>query len=170
MVWMGWRPARWSVCLPLLIFPCTMKFSSGTGSPGWSQKKGRKMVVVPPPLPLPLLLPFYGCYSGQPAYPAKNQRILPEQSFTARMLLLMATSVSTNKLIRRATFIHMVCDILHSKTQPLHTFILGFADVTLAGEESLMILCREVHVVVRQRFLRGRLGVSLILRSTEQVH
>jgi len=22
------------------------KFSSGTGSPGWSQKKGRKMVVV----------------------------------------------------------------------------------------------------------------------------
>ena len=25
-----WRPAGWSVCLPLLIFPCTM-FSSGTG-------------------------------------------------------------------------------------------------------------------------------------------
>jgi len=48
----GWY--RWSgaqpdgQCLPLLMFPCTIKskFSSGTGSPGWSQKKGRKMVVV----------------------------------------------------------------------------------------------------------------------------
>jgi len=86
------------------------------------------------------------------------------------MLLLMATSVSTNKLIRHVIFIHMACDILHSKTQPLHTFILGFADVALTGEESLMILRREVHVVVRQRFLGRRLGVSLILRPTEQVH
>jgi len=46
---MEWHPARWSVCLPLLIFPCTMqfqKFSSGTDSPGWSRKKGRKTVVV----------------------------------------------------------------------------------------------------------------------------
>ena len=39
LVRMEWRPARWSVCLPLLIFPCTyvhkvQKFSSGTGSPG----------------------------------------------------------------------------------------------------------------------------------------
>jgi len=24
LVRMEWRPARWSVCLPLLIFPCTM--------------------------------------------------------------------------------------------------------------------------------------------------
>jgi len=23
LVWMEWRPARWLVCLPLLIFPCT---------------------------------------------------------------------------------------------------------------------------------------------------
>jgi len=33
----GVAPSRWSVCLPLLTFPCTMKsrsFSSGTGSPG----------------------------------------------------------------------------------------------------------------------------------------
>jgi len=39
----------WMVCMPLLIFPCTIKiqkFSSGTGSPGWSQRKGRKTVVV----------------------------------------------------------------------------------------------------------------------------
>ena len=48
LVRMEWRPAGWSVCLPLLIFPCTItsKFSSGTGSPGWSRKKGRKTVVV----------------------------------------------------------------------------------------------------------------------------
>jgi len=49
LVQMEWRPAGWSVCLPLLISPCTIKsrsFSSGTGSPGWSREKGRKMVVV----------------------------------------------------------------------------------------------------------------------------
>jgi len=36
------------MCLPLLIFPCTIKSRSspGTGSPGWSRKKGRKTVVV----------------------------------------------------------------------------------------------------------------------------
>jgi len=34
-----------SVNLPL--HQEVQKFSSGTGSPGWSQKKGRKMVVVP---------------------------------------------------------------------------------------------------------------------------
>jgi len=39
LVRMEWRRAWWSVCLPLLIFPCTIKvqkFSSGTGSPRWS--------------------------------------------------------------------------------------------------------------------------------------
>jgi len=46
---MEWHPARQLVCLPLLIFPCTIKvqkFSSGTGSRGWSRKKGHKTVVV----------------------------------------------------------------------------------------------------------------------------
>jgi len=28
LVQMEWRPAGWSVCLPLLIFPCTIKSSS----------------------------------------------------------------------------------------------------------------------------------------------
>jgi len=51
LVQMEWRPARWSVCLPLLCnLPLhhdkVQKFSSGTGSPGWSRKKGRKTVVV----------------------------------------------------------------------------------------------------------------------------
>jgi len=49
LVRMEWHPARWTVCLPLLIFPCThhkvQKFSSGTGSPRLSQEKGRKTVV-----------------------------------------------------------------------------------------------------------------------------
>ena len=46
LVQMEWRPARWlmaSVNLPL--HHKVQKFSSGTGSPGWSQKKGRKTVV-----------------------------------------------------------------------------------------------------------------------------
>jgi len=51
LVRMEWRPAGWSVCLSLLTFPCTtksrlQKLSSGTGSPGWSWKKGHKTVVV----------------------------------------------------------------------------------------------------------------------------
>ena len=46
LVQMEWRPAEWSVYLPLLIFRKVQKFSSGTGSPGWSRKKGCKTVVV----------------------------------------------------------------------------------------------------------------------------
>jgi len=30
---MEWRPAGWSVCLPLLIFPCTIKSSSSLLAP-----------------------------------------------------------------------------------------------------------------------------------------
>jgi len=55
--WSGWSGAQPdALCLPLLIFPCTiksrssllgdLKFSSGTSSPRWSQKEGRKTVVV----------------------------------------------------------------------------------------------------------------------------
>ena len=40
LVWLEWRPAGWSLCLPLLIFPCTIKSLS------WHQlKKGRKADV-----------------------------------------------------------------------------------------------------------------------------
>jgi len=49
LVWMKWRPAGWSVCLPLLIFPCTIKSRSSLlapAHPGGSRKKGRKTVVV----------------------------------------------------------------------------------------------------------------------------
>ena len=42
---MEWRPTGWSVCLPPLHHK-VQKFSFGTGSPGWSRKKGRKTVVV----------------------------------------------------------------------------------------------------------------------------
>ena len=48
---MEWRPARWykisvSASVNLSLHHKVQKFSSGTGSPGWSRKKGRKMVVV----------------------------------------------------------------------------------------------------------------------------
>ena len=48
-----------SVTLPL--HHKVQKFSFGIGSPRWSQKKDRKMVVVV------LLLPFYSHYIEQPA-------------------------------------------------------------------------------------------------------
>ena len=40
LVWMDWHPARWSMCLPLLILPCTIKsrscllVPSDPGAPG----------------------------------------------------------------------------------------------------------------------------------------
>jgi len=49
LVRMEWRPPVLSLCLPFVILPITIKvqkLSSGTGSPGWSRKTGRKMVVV----------------------------------------------------------------------------------------------------------------------------
>ena len=49
LVWMEWRPAGWLVCLPLLIFPCTIKSRSSILAPahlGGFGKKGRKTVVV----------------------------------------------------------------------------------------------------------------------------
>jgi len=48
LVRMEWRPAGWSLSasVNLLLHHKVQKFSSGTGSPGWSRKKGRKTVVV----------------------------------------------------------------------------------------------------------------------------
>ena len=48
LVRMEWRPAGWSVsaAVNLPLHHKVQKFSSGTGSPGWSRKKGFKMVVV----------------------------------------------------------------------------------------------------------------------------
>jgi len=45
LVRMEWRPAGWSLCLPLLIFPCTIKFRSSLlvpahpDGPGWRAVK-----------------------------------------------------------------------------------------------------------------------------------
>jgi len=48
LVRMGWRPVGWSVCLPLLISPCTIKSRRSLLAPAHpgGPKKGRKMVVV----------------------------------------------------------------------------------------------------------------------------
>ena len=40
------RMASVSASVNLPLHHKVQKFSSGTGSPGWSRKKGRKMVVV----------------------------------------------------------------------------------------------------------------------------
>ena len=44
LVWMEWRPAGWSVCasVNLPLHHTVQRFSSGTGSPGWSQKRAIK--------------------------------------------------------------------------------------------------------------------------------
>ena len=45
LVWMEWRPARWSRCLPLLIFPCTIKSRSSLlapAHPGGPRKRAVK--------------------------------------------------------------------------------------------------------------------------------
>ena len=49
LVRMEWRPAGWSVYLPLLIFRCTIKSRSSLlapAHPGGPRKKGHKTVVV----------------------------------------------------------------------------------------------------------------------------
>jgi len=45
LVWMEWRPAGWSVCLPLLIFPCTIKSRScllAQAHPGGPRRRAAK--------------------------------------------------------------------------------------------------------------------------------
>jgi len=44
LVRMEWRPAGWSVCLSLLIFPCTMKFRSSLLTPAHPGDPGERAV------------------------------------------------------------------------------------------------------------------------------
>ena len=48
------------------------------------------------------------------------------------------------------------------------TLILWFSCVVLWREERLVILCREIHVVIRQRFLPCRRRETLIFRAPKQ--
>jgi len=41
---MEWRPAGWSVCLPLLIFPCTIKSRSSFLAPAHPDGLGKRAV------------------------------------------------------------------------------------------------------------------------------
>jgi len=48
LVRMEWCPAGWSVCLPLLIFPCTIKFRSSLlalAHPGGPRKRAIKRAL-----------------------------------------------------------------------------------------------------------------------------
>ena len=44
LVWMEWRPAEWFVCLPLLIFPCTIKSRSSLLAPAHLNGPGKRAV------------------------------------------------------------------------------------------------------------------------------
>ena len=44
LVWMEWLPAGWSVCLPLLIFPCTIKSRSSLLAPAHPGGPGKRAV------------------------------------------------------------------------------------------------------------------------------
>jgi len=44
LVRMEWRPARWSVCLPLLIFPCIMKSRSSLLPPAHPGGPGKRAI------------------------------------------------------------------------------------------------------------------------------
>ena len=44
LVRMEWRPAGWSVCLPLLIFPCTIKSRSSLLAPAHPDGSGKRAV------------------------------------------------------------------------------------------------------------------------------
>jgi len=44
LVGMEWRPAGWSVCLPLLISPCTIKSRSSPLAPAHPGGSGKRAV------------------------------------------------------------------------------------------------------------------------------
>jgi len=44
LVRMEWRPTRWSMCLPLLIFPCTIKSRSSLLAPAHPGGPGKRAV------------------------------------------------------------------------------------------------------------------------------
>jgi len=44
LVRMEWCPARWSVCLPLLIFPCTIKSKSSLLAPAHPGGTGKRAI------------------------------------------------------------------------------------------------------------------------------
>jgi len=44
LVRMEWHPAGWSVCLPLLIFPCTMKSRSSLLAPAHLGGRGKRAI------------------------------------------------------------------------------------------------------------------------------
>jgi len=44
LVWMEWRPAGWSLCLPLLIFSCTIKSRSSLRAPAHLGGPGKRAV------------------------------------------------------------------------------------------------------------------------------
>jgi len=44
LVRMEWRPAGWSVCLPVLISPCTIKFRSSLLAPAHLGGPGKRAV------------------------------------------------------------------------------------------------------------------------------
>jgi len=44
LVWMEWRPPGWSVCLPLLIFPCIIQSRSSLLAPAHPGGPGKRAV------------------------------------------------------------------------------------------------------------------------------
>ena len=44
LVWIEWRPAGLSVCLPLLIFPCTIKSRSSFLAPAHPGSPGKRAI------------------------------------------------------------------------------------------------------------------------------
>ena len=46
LVWMEWRPAGWLMCLPLLIFPCTINSRSSLLAPAHPGSPGKMAVKL----------------------------------------------------------------------------------------------------------------------------
>ena len=84
LVWMEWRPAD-GLCLPLLIFPCTIKSRSSLLAPAHPcgpRKKGRKMVVVVVVLSVPVML---SCESKL-IVPVENLLLAYSNLFSAQLI------------------------------------------------------------------------------------
>jgi len=146
---MEWRPARWSVCLPLLIFPCTINSRSSLlalahpGSHGKRAKNG------------------CGVVSGK-----SNKK---SQSSTDLQGRLKVTSIITawNKAIEDIRLHPMQCSACpHSQTPLCTATDVNQQEALRRGEEPVVKLCPSVctksDTNITQMFSKERKSIYIV--------
>jgi len=92
LVWMEWRPAGWSVCLPPLIFPCTTKSRSSLLAPAHSRRVVINTIVQLQSYRIPTQAIFSStgdCIGlSQMCFPVSPQLLSSSLAFFSQVVLL----------------------------------------------------------------------------------